>query len=143
MLSMICGDCHLCWVSHNRPLCWVSLFWISSRWVSWRLDKHSSFLWFRVKWLIQNHNFFLNKVVHSELEANSEASLNVSLYQKLCFRRNYIFLPINHIVRPYPWFRHSNNSITCNIGKNESSYYPGMAINYCLLETIFYKKHLL
>ncbi len=30
------ADCHLSWVSHINPLCWVSLYWKSLCWVSWR-----------------------------------------------------------------------------------------------------------
>jgi hypothetical protein len=36
MLSGGFADCHLYWVSHKSPLCWVSLCWVSLCWVSWR-----------------------------------------------------------------------------------------------------------
>jgi hypothetical protein len=30
------AECDLCWVSHISLLCWVSLYWTSLCWVSWR-----------------------------------------------------------------------------------------------------------
>ncbi len=45
MLSVSYTGCNLCWLSHARTLCWVSLYWMSLCWVSCRLNMISpSFL---------------------------------------------------------------------------------------------------